>query len=252
MGPAARLAQRGALVQQQRVQQRRLHEQVAQARAGGQVEHGQRGQRAQRRDHQLRQVGRAAQRLCARRRRRLVKLGSIRRVSSPLPASSGRTGVRGRAARRCVAAQQRRRTGPGRGPERSCACRAPPNQRKAARGRRQRTSRASSGGVSRTSSARKASRAAWQPGSSTARHASSRRSRSAPCVGQVLASGRSAGEKSSTPLATAWRRVAACWRGRGARRCGQLFEQAAPGASRDGGNGLAAHTASKLCVMLSK
>lgn len=67
-----------------------------------------------------------------------------------------------------------------------------------------RTKRASSGGVRRTSSARNASRTAWQAGTSRAFKARSRRSRSAPCVGQVFASGSSAGEKSSTPLTTAW------------------------------------------------
>ena len=67
-----------------------------------------------------------------------------------------------------------------------------------------RTMRASCGGDSRTSSARNVSRAAWQPGSSIVRQANNRRSRSAPCVGHVLASGSSAGEKSRTPLATAY------------------------------------------------
>ena len=57
------LGQRRTAVQQQRVQAGALQEQVAQLGAGGQVQHGQRRQRAQRRDHQPRQVRRLAQRL---------------------------------------------------------------------------------------------------------------------------------------------------------------------------------------------
>ena len=59
----ARLVERAALVEQQRVQQGRLDEHMRQARASSQVQHRKRRQAAQRRHRQLRQIGCLAQHL---------------------------------------------------------------------------------------------------------------------------------------------------------------------------------------------